>query len=121
MRRKAGTLIPIEVAILDAGIDLRLRGSGEFHGFMIAKEIREREGARLLIAHGTLYRALDRMRKAGLLESEWEDPSVGAAAQRPRRRLYKVTTAGEAALVNAGASMRMSSTQARPLVGPATP
>ena len=120
MRRKAGTLIPIEVSILEAGIELRQRGSIEFHGFLIAKEIKEREDARLLTAHGTLYRALDRMQKAGFLQSVWEDPSVAAAEARPRRRLYRVTAVGEAALSKALALLPASPVQRRQQPGPAT-
>jgi len=104
MRRRPGALLPIELSILEAGIQLRLRGTGYFHGFLIAKEIKEREGARLLTAHGTLYKALDRMEKAGLLESQWEDPATAALESRPRRRMYLVTTAGQAALARAQAS-----------------
>jgi DNA-binding PadR family transcriptional regulator len=45
------------------------------------------------IASGTLYPILLRLESAGWLVSRWEsiDPS---AAGRPRRRLYKLTTAG---------------------------
>ena len=120
MRRKAGALIPIEVSILETGIELRTRGAAYFHGFMIAKEIKEREEARLLTAHGTLYKALDRMQKAGLLESEWEDPAKAANEGRPRRRLYRVTTAGEAALAKARVPERRDATQRRPEPGPLT-
>jgi PadR family transcriptional regulator len=98
MRRRPDSLIPLEAAILAAGIDLRARGAAYFHGFGIAREIRDRAGARLLTAHGTLYRALDRLHRAGLLESEWEEPALAANEGRPRRRLYRVTPAGEAAL-----------------------
>jgi DNA-binding PadR family transcriptional regulator len=101
MRRRPGSLIPIELGILEAAIRLRLEGLSRFHGFLIAREIKERRDARLLTAHGTLYKALDRLRKAGLLESEWEDPVLAAQANRPRRRLYWVTAAGEAALARA--------------------
>jgi DNA-binding PadR family transcriptional regulator len=100
MRRKAGAILPIEASILEAGIDLRRRGVGEFYGFLIAREVREQAEARLLTAHGTLYKALDRLEKAGFLASRWEDPAIAAAAARPRRRLYVVTAAGEAALAN---------------------
>jgi DNA-binding PadR family transcriptional regulator len=101
MRRKAGALLPIELSILEAAIELRVRGGSEFYGFLIAREIREREDARLLTAHGTLYKALDRMEKAGLLVSRWEDPLIAAEEGRPRRRLYQVTVAGEGALAKA--------------------
>ncbi len=98
MRRKAGALLPIEMSILETGIDLLRRGMAEFYGFLIAKEIKEQQDARLLTAHGTLYKALDRMEKAGLLVSRWEDPIIAAEEKRPRRRLYQVTAAGQAAL-----------------------
>jgi DNA-binding PadR family transcriptional regulator len=94
MRRKAGVLLPIEVSILVAGLDLDGRGVAEFHGYLLASEIADRDGARRLIAHGSLYRALGRLEAAGLLESRWEDPDLGAAEGRPRRRLYHVTVAG---------------------------
>ena len=61
MRRKAGSLIPIEILILEAGAAIKTRNDLWFYGFMIAKEIKEREGARLLTAHGTLYKALGRL------------------------------------------------------------
>ncbi len=103
MRRKAGVLLPIELSILESAIELRRRGKAEFHGFLIAAEVSERQGARLLTAYGTLYKALGRMEKAGLLESEWEDPLVAASADRPRRRLYRITAVGQEAAVKAAA------------------
>ncbi len=101
MRRKPGTLLPIELSILEAGVNLSTRGIGEFHGFLTAKAIKEREDARLLTAYGTLYKALYRMERAGLLASRWEDPLVAAQENRPRRRLYQVTVAGQGALSKA--------------------
>lgn len=106
MRRKSGTLISIEISILKAGIEISVHGGKGFHGFMIAKEIKEREDARMLTAHGTLYKALSRMEDAGLLDSEWEDPLIAADERRPRRRIYGVTSAGETALANAQAEQR---------------
>lgn len=98
MRRKEGAILPIEESILTAALALRRAGKSEFHGFAIAKELQDRAGARRLTSHGTLYKALTRMEAAGLLTSRWEDPSEAAEADRPRRRLYKVTGAGEAAV-----------------------
>jgi len=65
MRRKPGTLIPFEVSILGAGLNLSHQGQNEFHGYAIAKEIRDREQARKLAGQGTLYRALDRLENLG--------------------------------------------------------
>jgi PadR family transcriptional regulator PadR len=98
MRRKPGTLLPIEVSILASAIGLREGGESEFHGYRIASEMREREGARRLTAHGTLYKALDRLEEGGLLRSRWEDPEIAAEEHRPLRRLYEVTALGERAL-----------------------
>lgn len=97
MRRKPGTILPIEGELLIAAANLSARGSHEFHGFLIAHEMRDRSGARDLIAYGNLYRILGRMEKAGLLESRWEDPVDAAEEHRPRRRLYHLTAVGQAA------------------------
>ena len=103
MRRKPGTLVPLEISILSAAVALAMGGTPEFHGYAVARELKEREEARRLTAHGTLYRALERLEKAGLLQSRLEDPEAAAAEQRPRRRLYQVTAAGEQALATATA------------------
>ena len=98
MRRKPGAVLPLEAAILAAAVELAATGTNRFHGFLLAKHLRDAEGAKLLTAHGTLYKALSRMETAGLLASAWEDPQAAAAEGRPRRRLYEITTAGRAAL-----------------------
>jgi PadR family transcriptional regulator len=100
MRRKEGALVPLEAAILASGLDLRSAGEPEFHGFQLAKSLREGDRARGLTAHGTLYKALDRMERMGLLESRWEEPEIAEAGGRPRRRLYRVTGNGERALAD---------------------
>ena len=93
-------MLPIEEAILAAGLDLRSRKKSEFHGFLIAKRMQEVGEAQQLIAHGTLYKALGRLAAAGLLESRWEEPELALAEGRPRRRLYRVTGVGERALAS---------------------
>ncbi len=101
MRRKKGELIPIEVSVLEASLGLRAGGAEAAHGFLIAKVIQDLTGARLLTAHGTLYRALHRLERAGLLVSFWEDPRLALEQGRPTRRFYRVTAAGERALAQA--------------------
>jgi PadR family transcriptional regulator PadR len=98
MRRREGQLLAIEVGILDAAITLKVQGTANFHGFSVAKLIQKTHDARRLTAHGTLYKALGRLERAGLLTSVWEDPDVGAHEGRPRRRLYEVTELGEKAM-----------------------
>jgi PadR family transcriptional regulator PadR len=98
MRRKPGAILPIEESVLTLAAAHNVSGDREFHGFEMAKRLRDIDDARRLTAHGTLYKALSRMEKAGLLESRWEDPQHGADEGRPRRRLYRITGAGEVAL-----------------------
>ncbi len=101
MRRKAGALVPLELAICTAAADLRQQGTEEFHGYLIAKEIKEHADNRLLTAYGTLYRALGRLESMGLLSSRWEDAMVAAEENRPRRRFYSLTAAGDEAVTEA--------------------
>lgn len=95
-RRREGRLVGLEVDILGAGMELQA-ADGDFYGFALAKRIAERADAAALTAHGTLYKALARLSEAGLLESTWEDSTIADAEGRPRRRLYRVTGAGELA------------------------
>jgi DNA-binding PadR family transcriptional regulator len=73
---------------------------------------------------GTIYPALARLEKLGVIASEWEDVDPSEVG-RPRRRLYKLTGSGERVAVTAVAaeierlSPRARTTQRRPLGGPA--
>jgi len=104
VRRKPGSLVPLEVAICEAATALRGNGHDEFHGYEIAKTIGDASSGRLLTAYGTLYRALGRLEKMGLLRSRWEDPEIPARENRPGRRLYTLTALGDAALADVRAA-----------------
>jgi PadR family transcriptional regulator, regulatory protein PadR len=110
MRRKPGGLVPLEGAICVCAAELLINGDREFHGYEIAKRLADVADRRLLTAYGTLYRALGRLEKMGLLGSRWEDPEIPARENRPGRRLYALTPAGESAAENA----RMASAQKEP-------
>jgi len=97
MRRKPGTLVPLEAAMLVVALDLQRSGSREFHGYELAKHLAHVSDTRRLTAYGTLYRALGRLEKMGLLESHPEDPQIAADGNRPMRRLYAPTGEGLAA------------------------
>lgn len=100
-------LLPLEVRILEVGIALQ-RAEGSFYGFAVAGELAATEGDSL-ISHGTLYKALNRMATAGLLEAEREDAAVAEAENRPRRRLYRLTAAGSRALAAHASQERATS------------
>ncbi len=63
------------------------------HGYVILQRLRERSSGTFDLAEGTLYPALHRLERAGLLTSAW------ATAGRRRRRVYRVTRSGRAELV----------------------
>lgn len=50
------------------------------------------------LASGTVYPAMRRLERDGLIRSHWEAQSIADAEQRPPRKYYKVTTAGKATL-----------------------
>lgn len=104
MRRKANSLVPLELGILEASLEFVTAGEGEFYGYAMAKALRDEAGAKQLTAHGTLYRALERLENLGFLASRWEDPAVAAQEQRPLRRLYHITAAGQTAYDAAAAA-----------------
>ena len=55
MRRKPNALLSLEVSILSAAMELECNGTDEFHGYGLAKHIRQDQGGWLLTAYGTLY------------------------------------------------------------------
>jgi DNA-binding PadR family transcriptional regulator len=118
MRRKPGTLLPLEAAILGAALELRRTDRLAFHGFQLAGLLAA-DGTRTLTAHGTLYKALGRLETAGLLASTWEDAAEAAEQGRPRRRLYEVTGAGERAYAAWHAAQPAPPRPARPGLDPA--
>ena len=99
VRRKPGTLLSIELEILASLARLSRRGIPDSHGYEIAQHVRDVADRKALTAYGTLYRALSRLEKMGLLTSRWEDPAIAAQEGRPGRRLYALTGAGLAAAV----------------------
>jgi PadR family transcriptional regulator, regulatory protein PadR len=62
------------------------------HGYAVIAALRERTDGLLNLTEGAVYPALHRLEDVGLLTSEWHP--VGGR----RRRLYRITPAGEASL-----------------------
>lgn len=97
MRRKQGSLVPLEIAICHTAALMRAAGVVEFHGYELAKKLTAVADQRALTAYGTLYRALSRLEQMGLVTSRWETPEIPARENRPGRRLYTLTALGEQA------------------------
>ena len=56
---------------------------------------------------GTVYPALTRHERDGYLRSLWEDPQRAAKAGRPPRRYYRLTPAGQRALIRTLAELAL--------------
>ena len=67
------------------------------HGYKYGFDIMDVTG----LPSGTVYPALRRLEKAGVVESSWEDEAAAHKDQRPARKYYKLTGAGKAALSEA--------------------
>ena len=106
-RRRPGQVLPLELRILEAGLDLQTKDDG-FHGFLLATRLSATDDSVGLTAHGTLYKALGRMTEAGLLDAAWEDPTIAEEAGRPRRKLYRVTPDGAVALAASRAPVTLA-------------
>jgi PadR family transcriptional regulator PadR len=61
--------------------------------------------ARTGMPSGTVYPTLARLKKSGLVKSQWEDQRVADREGRPRRRYYEVTSTGAEALAVGAARM----------------
>lgn len=73
---------------LDTLVLKTLAGS-RMHGYAIAKWLEERTDDAIQIEEGSLYPALYRLEKAGLLESEW-----GVSELERRAKFYSLTRKG---------------------------
>src|SRR5438270_8679695 len=87
---------PDQVVLVERALVHKLAGDAEIHGFQIASELGD--GAKTLLSHGGLCKALGRLEEAGLLERRWEDPAVAADEGRPRRKYYRLTAEGQRVL-----------------------
>ena len=77
---------------------LSLVAERPMYGYQIAKELERRSEGYFDFKEGTLYPALHRMEKDGLLHSEWQ-----VVAEGPSRKYYHITEKGKRALVDVAA------------------
>ena len=86
------------VQLLQGTLDLLILQTlvfGPRHGHGIATTIQRTSEDELLVDHGSLYQALQRLEGAGLISSAW-----GTSDNNRRARFYKLTRAGRARLVS---------------------
>ena len=70
--------------------------NGPRHGYAIAREVEELTAGRIVMGPGTLYGTLQRMGASGLIEEADNPGEEGLHAGR--RRYYRMTAGGSAAL-----------------------
>jgi DNA-binding PadR family transcriptional regulator len=70
------------------GLILAVVADEPAHGYAIIDALKQRSGGTFALPEGTVYPALHRLERAGLLSSTWVD-----AAGR-RRRVYRITPRG---------------------------
>jgi transcriptional regulator len=73
---------------------LRVLSGGALHGHGIAMAIQARSAETLLIDHGSLYPALQRLEQRGWIKGAW-----GVSSNNRRARFYALTAAGRKQLV----------------------
>lgn len=76
------------------GLLLAALEGGPLHGYAIIAAVQQRSAGALELRTGTVYPALNRLERTGLLRSTWE--SMGER----RRRCYELTDAGRRALAD---------------------
>ena len=74
------------------GILLAVLEPGPLHGYAIMEALRLRSGGQVDLPTGTVYPALHRLERAGLVEATWSQ------AGGWRRRVYDLTPAGRRSL-----------------------
>ena len=68
---------------------LRVLSRGEMHGWGIADRIEQLSKSVLSVGEGSLYPALYRLERRGLIDAEWGTSELGR-----RAKLYRLTPAG---------------------------
>jgi PadR family transcriptional regulator, regulatory protein PadR len=89
---------PERDALLQGTLDLlilRILALGPFHGQAIARVIQQRSGDTLLVDHGSLYPALQRLEDRRWIKGSW-----GTSENNRRARFYTLTPAGRKQFVS---------------------
>ena len=81
--------------VLKGPVDLLILATlrqGPLHGYAVVEKLRDESEGAFDLAEGTVYPALYRLERAGLLASRW------TSAEGRRRRVYRLTRRGRAEL-----------------------
>jgi PadR family transcriptional regulator PadR len=93
-------LMPSSYLSYSATVILQTAANGYRYGF----DIMDATG----LPSGTVYPALRRMEAAGYIVSRWEPAAVAQREQRPARKYYELTKAGQQVLADAASRYRLT-------------
>src|SRR5882757_8301123 len=103
-------------ALLQGTLDLLILRTlvfGPRHGQGIARAIQQQSEDVLLVDHGTLYPALQRLEAQGWIEAEW-----GTSSNNRKARFYKLTKAGKKQLARETSQWRKLAAAIGRVLGP---
>jgi PadR family transcriptional regulator, regulatory protein PadR len=104
------------IALLQGTLDLlilRTLLSGPQHGQGIARTIQMQSEDELLVDHGSLYPALQRLETQGWISAEW-----GVSSNNRKARFYKLTKAGRKQLAHETGQWRRLAAAIARVLGP---
>jgi PadR family transcriptional regulator, regulatory protein PadR len=93
----------VDAQVLKGHLDVLLLATltdGPLHGYAIKEALRDGSGGRFDLPTGTVYPALHRLERAGLIAGSW------SVVDGRRRRSYRLTSAGQQRLVGERANWR---------------
>jgi PadR family transcriptional regulator len=88
---------------------------GSQHGQGIARAIQQTSEEELLVEHGALYPALQRLEERGWVSAKW-----GTSANNRKARFYSLTSAGRKQLVKETTKWQRLTTAIGRILGPQT-
>ena len=106
------------IALLQGTLDLlilRILVFGPQHGQGIARAILKESEDVLLVDHGALYPALQRLEERGWIDAEW-----GVSSNNRKARFYTLTKAGRKQLVQETSEWRRMAAAIGRVLGPET-
>ena len=96
------------------GLLLAVLAQGPGHGYELSRRLTHRSGGELDVPEGSLYPALQRLERAGLVKSAWE------TNDGRRRRIYRMTGAGRRAATESRHQWRAFAGAVERVLGAAT-
>ena len=108
---------PLQSEMLQGTLDLMILRTlmfGTEHGQGIARAIQQTSEEELLVEHGALYPALQRLEERGWISAKW-----GTSSNNRKARFYSLTAAGRKQLVKETAKWKRLAAAIGRILGPA--